>query len=56
MLKLWIEAGLRGLSMGRIGTLIELSGSGYKMENVVSFCAWRRKNIISIKLPILLKV
>ena len=55
MLKLWIEAGLRGLSMGRIGILIELAGSGYKVENVVSFCALRRKHIISIKLPIFLK-
>ena len=52
MLKLWLEAGLRGLSMGKIGILIELAGSGYKVENVVSFCAWRRKHIISIKLRI----
>ena len=56
MLKLCIEAGLRGLSMWRIGILIELAGSGNKMENVVSFCAWRKKHIMFVKLPILLKV
>ena len=56
MLKLWIEAGLRGLSMWRMGILIELAGSGNKMENVVSFCVWRKKHIMSVKLPIRLKV
>ena len=56
MLRLWIEAGLRGLSMWRIGILIELVGSGNKIENVVSFCACWKKHIMSVKLPIHLKV
>lgn len=41
--------------MGRIAILNELAAYVYKMENVVSFCAWQRKYIVLVKLPILLK-